>query len=133
MIHTHRTSLRAMYDRTRAEWGGVTVNPQTLEMVLADAEAYAVTVKPAGLTTLRIPADAPLRDFVAAWRDAQSIFAGMSDYIGVFHDAELGTIDFDPTVVVATKAEVDSLNRVHPIVGGAYEFHTGNGYYPSGR
>jgi hypothetical protein len=52
--------------------------------------------------------------------------------LGVFHDDKLGTIEIDPTIIVATTDEVDSVVAYNGATGGAYDYNSGNGYWPSG-
>lgn len=124
-----RTTVAGLYEKARESWGGATVS--RLGFTLPDdTDGYAVTVKPKGMATIRIPDDSPLSVFASAWGRAQEEFFPVADFVGIFHDDTLHSIDFDPVAVVATREEVDRLAEKYPVVGGAYEFASGNGYWP---
>jgi hypothetical protein len=53
----------------------------------------------------------------------------MGTHIGVFHDADKGTIDVDPTVITGSKSAVHSIGAYTHAVGGAYDFKTSNGVW----
>lgn len=116
---------------TNASWGGYTIHWASFRSVAPYCDAYAVTVKEIDEETISIPADADFNIFERACMKACATFN--ASYLGVFHDDVKGTIDFDPVEVVATMAEVDKLALDHNVVGGAYHFATGNGYWPQGR
>jgi hypothetical protein len=116
---------------TSESWGGYTIHWASFRSVAQKCDAYAVTVKDIGEETISIPADADYDIFEHAFMKACANFD--ASYLGIFHDDVKGTIDFDPVVVVATTAEVDQLAIDHNVVGGAYHFATGNGYWPQGR
>lgn len=132
-MKTRPMTLAGAYYVTRVPWGGVTLVRATGEAILAGSELYAVTVKPLSLATIRIPALSDLQTFLAAFAEAWETFKPYGDCLGIFHDADYETIDFDPTTVVKTQAEVDALFCGHPDFGGAYNFATGEAYYPAVR
>jgi hypothetical protein len=123
--------LTDLYDTVTRPWGGATIDMRAGDIVDITGEGYAFSAKPTGVNTLSIPETASFEEFRSAWFEALDMFAGMADYLGIFHNDNKGTIDFDPTIVVKTRAEVDQYAKIFPILDGAYEFHTGNGYYPN--
>ena len=121
--------IRHAYAETRKPWGGTTFQWSSYRTVLDGSDAYAVSVKPEGQHSVAVARDADYATFEAAFMHAATVFGG--SYIGVFRDEDLdGEIHFDPVEVVATTAEVDEIAKTHPVVGGAYHFATGNGYWP---
>ena len=94
-------------------------------------DAYAVSLRPAGMTSVSIPEHATFSEFEHAFTVAL-IRYGVSPYLGIWHDSDAGVIEFDPVDVVGTRAEVDALGAIYPVAGGAYNFATGDGYYPNG-
>ena len=136
-IETRQTNLQEMYELTREPWGGATVDLSHLlspMMIVPGSEAYAVTVKTDEVRSVHIALGGNFTEFCSGLFEAMRRFAGMGKYIGIFHNVTKGVIEFDPVIVVRTKAEVDALPAAqHPDFDGAYEFHTGNGYYPNGR
>ena len=116
------------FDQAQFPWGGATISRSTGEFVPSDYDGYAVTY---GET---ISLD--VRDGFMLFSDA--IDRIIRDYpgipfVGIFHDAVKGTIDINASYVFDTKEEVDEYAETHEIVGGAYHFLTGNGYWPQGR
>jgi hypothetical protein len=120
----------AAYRRTREPWGGATVHTEFSELIPDETDAYAVTVKPPGMATVSIPENSSPAEFTAAFNRALEVF-GSATYLGVFHDSGKHTVEFDPVEIVKTTDEVDEIARTHPVVGGAYHFATGNGYWPA--
>lgn len=137
---THDMVLDMMvtaYAETQKSWGGCTINLNTLEWVPDGIDAYACAVTPSKLGpngfhsgTIEIPESATFAEFEHAVSVAVGEFKGTATYLGIFHDDKKGTIDFDAVEVVATTEEVDALHKIRPVVGGAYNFATGDGYWP---
>ncbi len=121
--------IRNVYEKVQQSWGGSTINQTTGAQVPDGADKYAVTTT----ETISIDQNASYADFKAAYQQSQSQFGSRAPYIGVFHDDVKGTIDFNGTQVVGSKAAVDALyNAGNPVSGGAYHFASGNGYWPQG-
>lgn len=136
-IETRHTNLQELYELTLKPWGGATVDMSSVlspRMVVPGTEAYAVTVKPEDTRSVHIVPDPSFTEFCSGLFKAMERFVLVGDYIGIFNNMAKGVIEFDPVIVVRTKAEVDALHAAqHPDFDRAYEFHTGNGYYPDGR
>jgi len=116
------------YKRVQGPWGGATISADGF-MVPDGADAYAVAISP----TVSVFENSSFPTFVRAF---DAVMADMSDtnYIGVFHDDVKKTIDFNVVAVVDTRAEVDALYAAGvPMPGGAYNFATGDGYWPQGK
>ena len=115
-------------------WGGVTVDAHTGRSVPKNADKYALTVRPPGMDTISVPAGAGKDDFTHAMHKAKEqygpILAREGHHLGVFHDADKGTIDIDPVLVVKKKEDAEAIGAYTHNVGGAYHFKSGNGYWP---
>lgn len=119
--------MRALYDTVRAPWGGFTLDTATGDPV-TPATGYAVAVT----DTLSIAEDASYAQFVSALDQAMAEY-GHLPYVGVFHDDTRHAVEFDGVVIVPDKAGVDALYAAgYPVAGGAYDFATGDGYWPAG-
>jgi hypothetical protein len=117
-----------VYIQTRVPWGGDTITIATGQSYDGPKDAYACATN----NTMSIPEDAEFDVFAEAFETALYRFMGKATYLGIFHDDDKGTIDFDAVEVVNSKEEVDALNVIRPVKGGAYHFLTGNGYWPKG-
>ncbi len=115
----------AFYE-TKKSWGGATIGMLTFDIVPDGIDAYAC----ADGETITIPEGPDYLAFSNAFNQAYHDFCGMTTFLGVFHDDEKHTIEFDAVEIVGTTDEVDALNRTRPVIGGAYNFKTGNGYWP---
>jgi hypothetical protein len=113
--------------RLREPWGGVTLNQQ--RQLVEPTDGYAVTVNPG--RPILLPMWTSTAQLAISWSLAR--MAWPDGMIGIFHDDDRDDIEIDPIVIVATRTEVDRLALDFPAVreGGAYEFATGNGYFPS--
>ena len=129
---TARIAKALAYAETRKSWGGCTIHQVTGEWVAQGIDAYAVSIARTDAETISVPADASYAEFSEAFDKALAQF-GHATYLGIFHDDEKGTVDFDPTEVVPTRADVDALAESYPVTGGAYHFQTGDGYWPNGN
>lgn len=117
------------YGEARRPWGGATVSQATGALAGAGF-AVAVPGERFG-ETITIPGDAAYSRFCVAFDEARVMFT--APWLGVFHDADAGVIEFDPVLVVADEAAVDALFAAgFPVAGGAYDFGSGNGYWPAG-
>lgn len=126
------------YAEVQKSWGGATVNLNTGEFVADGIDAYACAVTPDVLGpngfhagTIEIPESATFAEFEHAVSVAVGEFKGVATYLGIFHDDKKGTIDFDAVEIVSTTDEVDALHKTRPVIGGAYNFATGDGYWPT--
>lgn len=125
--------LDSAYREVRKSWGGVTVSLDTLQSVPDGIDAYAVSLRPAGVPPVTIAEDAGPDVFRHALSVALARFGAHAPYLGIWHDDDNGVIEFDPVDVVSTRAEVDALGAIYPVAGGAYHFATGLGYWPNGK
>ena len=125
------------YEETRKQWGGVTIDPVTGEDYKPPARAsgpYAISVKSPGQPGISIPINASQDQFNSAMDLARQSYArqlgAKSHYLGVFTDNDKGTIDIDPVAIVDTPEQVEAIGAYTKSIGGAYDFATGNGYFP---
>lgn len=129
------TALKAAaFHATRASWGGVTIDPATGTMLDHDANVYALSVKPAGLSSVEVPLDATQTEFNERMDVAAGYFHDAlheeGHYLGVFRDDDNNRIDIDPVVVVDNLHDVETIGAASHAIGGAYNFADGNGYFP---
>lgn len=122
------------FDAAQASWGGATINARTGEFLASDADRYALTVKESGMETVTVPEGASKAKFETAMTEARDKFRPILErrdhYLGVFHDDDLGRIDFDPVTVVDSLDKVETIGAATRAIGGAYNFADGNGYWP---
>jgi hypothetical protein len=124
------------YEESQKDWGGVTIDPRTgadFKPPKQESGPYAISVRNPGQDTISIPSNATREQFDAAMEQAKASYSqlGAKDhYLGVFHDNDKGTIDFDPVLIVNTPAQVEAVGAYTKSIGGAYDFATGNGYFP---
>ena len=122
------------FDAAQESWGGATIDARTGEFLASDADRYALTVKDPGFETVSVPEGASKAEFEAAMTEARDKFRPILErrdhYLGVFHDDDLGRIDFDPVTVVDTLEQVETIGAATRAIGGAYNFADGNGYWP---
>jgi len=117
------------FKRSRASWGGATISVASNQFVPSDATGYVFATGP----TIEIPEDAGYTEFCEAFAKLEANYPD-AEYFGVFHDNRKGTVDFNPVMFVRTRAEVDAAYADGvEMPGGAYELHTGRGYWPEGR
>lgn len=125
---------RDSYAEARKSWGGATIDAHTGKALESDADAYAITVKPNGLSSVSVPENADYREFDNAMNTALKRFGGQlaqqQHYLGVFHDDDEGRIDIDPVVVVHSLQEVEEIGAYTHAIGGAYHFKSGDGFWP---
>lgn len=122
------------YESTREPWGGVTVNAKTGRELNTKANAFALTAREPGTDSVRVHPGARPEEFHAAMDSAKEqfghILARKDHHLGVFHDADTGTIDIDPVMVVRDRKQAEAIGAHTRNVGGAYNFKDGNGYWP---
>lgn len=122
------------YRETREPWGGLTIDSHTGQPLRGDADVYALTVKEPGHSTVSIPANANSEQFAAVMNHARDKFKSLLErshhHLGIFHDADLGRIDFDPTIIVDNPHDVETIGAHTNAIGGAYHFKSGDGYWP---
>jgi len=123
MITTTSLMLTA-FAESKKSWGGITINLHTMEVV-KPTHGFGVSVT----DTIEVSEDIDLGLFETMFNLAAFQFIDCP-YFGVFHDDEKHTIEFNGVEIVETKHEVDLLGQTYPITGGAYNFATGNGYWP---
>jgi hypothetical protein len=115
-------TVNELYRMAQKPWGGATIDLSTGDALPDGMDAYAVAVG----QTVTIPVTASLAEFADAYARADR----SATHLGIFHDADHGVIEFDAVRVVKTTAEVDALYRESAFSGGAYNFATGDGYWP---
>jgi hypothetical protein len=117
------------FKRSQASWGGATIRVFDGQFVASDAIGYVFATGP----TIEIPEDSDWQEFSDAFAKLTVNYPD-AEYFGIFHDNHKGTIDLNPAMFVKTRAEVDAAyNGGVDMPGGAYELHTGDGYWPQGR
>lgn len=120
------------------EWGGITIDAHTgadVGPVLEGADKYSVSVRNPGQESISIPAGSSAEEIGKAMDFARDEFAPQlsaeGGHLGVFHDANKGTIDIDPIQIAHSAREAEALGLAGGrSEGAAYHFGTGNGLYP---
>ena len=122
------------WEAVQEEWGGATIDAHTGEPIEGTPSLYAMSVKPPGMQSVRIPIGSDRASFDAAMDEARARFATQLTYdqfhLGVFRDEDIGGIDIDPVLIVDNIGDVESIGAFTHAVGGAYNFADGNGYWP---
>lgn len=122
------------YKAASTSWGGITFDAHTGKEIPQGAERYAVTTKPANMKTIEIPENASEAQFSKVFAHALNAFSTelnkQNACIGIFHDDDKHTIDLDPSTVVDSIHDVETIGAATRAVGGAYCFKDGNGYWP---
>lgn len=122
------------FEQVQQPWGGATIDAHTGQPIRSDVDAYAMSVKEPGMETVSIPIGSNSEQFASAMNLARSRFQPILEraqhHLGIFRDDDQNRIDFDPTVVVDTPHEVETIGAHTHAIGGAYHFATGNGYFP---
>lgn len=134
-LDQHWPEIKAKtYVKVQDPWGGATIDAHTGQALETDADKYALSVKPKGLSTVSVPETASETEFNAAMDRALSSFRPVLErrgfHLGIFHDDDSNRIDIDPVAVVGSIAEVETLGAYTHAIGGAYHFRTGDGYWP---
>lgn len=122
------------YREAQLPWGGATINPHTGQQIRPDADLYALSVKPRGMTTVSVPETASEAEFGAAMDQAKELFRPALErahfHLGVFHDDDNHRIDIDPVAIVDSLDLVDQVGAYTHAIGGAYHFKSGDGFWP---
>lgn len=138
------------YELAREPWGGATINAHTGTMIgdtandvarkTAEAagqgfgtDRYGITFKKPGQESVSMPTTVSREQFHEHMDRARSEFpqiANRGGHLGVFHDADKGSIDIDPVLVVRSPEMVERVGAATHAIGGAYHFKSGNGYFP---
>ena len=121
------------YRASRASWGGQTIDPATGQPIERD-EGFSVSVRRPGQPHISVPEKADEETFNEAMNRARHEYAeqlgSAQCYLGVFRDDKKKTVDIDPVYIAKDTDEVESIGAYTHAVGGAYDFKTGNGYFP---
>ena len=116
------------------EWGGITVDSHTGELVSGNPNKYALTVRPAGVSSVRIPVGSDQATFDKAMEESRqrfdSVLGNEHYHLGVFRDDAISSIDIDPVMVLDDHDDVESIGAYAHSEGGAYNFADGLGYWP---
>lgn len=122
------------WESVQEEWGGTTIDAHTGKPIVGNPKKYAMTVKPPGEESVRIPIGSDEQTFMDAMEEARKKWRQelryQQHYLGVFRDEDTGTIDFDPVLVVDDLTDVETIGAFTMNIGGAYNFADGNGYWP---
>jgi hypothetical protein len=117
------------YKKCQKSWGGATLFVPTNQFVADGTHGYVFAIGP----SIEIPENADYFEFRGAVAKLEADNPD-AEYFGFFHDNAKRTIDLNPVMFVKTRAEVDAAyNGGVDMPGGAYELHTGDGYWPQGR
>ena len=120
------------HEVSQAPWGGATYSPRTGKPV-SPSKGYAVAARRPGQEQIRLPENASREQLGAAMDQARARYEQLghaSHHLGVFHDDDEHVIDVDPVVITHSKKAAHEIGAATHAVGGAYEFHTGNGTFP---
>jgi hypothetical protein len=122
------------WPKVQESWGGATIDAVTGQPLEDGADRYALTVKPQGMEYVSVPETASQAQFDAAMDEALRRFGSELDkssrYLGVFHDDDSHRIDIDPTLVVDSIDDVETIGAYTRAIGGAYHFASGDGFWP---
>lgn len=134
------------YTQTREPWGGATYNARTGNAVdFHKPDKLALTVREPHEDPISVSPLANRQQFGEAMDKARAQFGSRLGYaghhLGVFHDADAGRIDLDPTVVVGDSSRkgrqdkgVQAAREIMQATnarGGAYHFASGDGFWPN--
>lgn len=134
-LDKHWSKIKAnAYAEATQSWGGATVDAHTGQALPQGVNKWALTIKDKGVNTVSIPEGASRQEFDAAMDTAKERFRPILErqgsHLGIFHDDDLGRIDFDPVLVVDNLSDVHTIGAATRAIGGAYNFADGNGYWP---
>lgn len=132
---------KSAYEATRQPWGGQTINPRTSSPVnFHKPDKFAVTTRAPGQAGLTAPHSMNETQFGSVMDQARKAYRPQLSrggaYLGVFHDADKGTVDIDPVTVVGGASEQAGRLKAQQVAaathstGGAYHFASGNGVWP---
>jgi hypothetical protein len=122
----------------KEEWGGVTIDAHTGEVVDPESDEYAlkyaITAKSPGVETVTVPIGSSDVEVANAMDKAKADFAEVLPYqkfhLGVFRNEDTGNVEIDPVILLDSPMDVESLGLYCNSVGGAYHFKDGLGYWP---
>jgi HK97 family phage portal protein len=124
---------QSAFVETQKSWGGQTIDSHTGEPI-SPKTGWAATGRDPGQSTTSIPENVTAQEFSLAMDSAKAAYgdqlARAGYALGVFHDDDKHVIEIDPTVVLNSTAEVDAVVAYNGATGGAYDFATGDGYWP---
>lgn len=127
-------TVKHAYDQTRQPWGGATYHPSTGKALQGNEDAYAITARDPGKQSIEIDPQSSYQDFHKAMSAARQQFgpelSRADHHLGVFHDADVNKIQFDPAYVTPNHHYVETLGAYTRNVGGAYHFKSGDGFWP---
>ena len=122
------------YHEIQKPWGGVTINSDTGAPFPQGADVYALTARPPGVKPITLPENPSPEEWHAAMDAARQAYGDIlsreGHHLGVFHDDDLKRVDIDPTIIVDNPHDVETIGSYTHNIGGAYNFATGNGYFP---
>lgn len=122
------------HNATREPWGGVTIHSVTGRPLGTRGNSYALSAVPGGSSSVTVHPKASLEEFAGAMGQARDKFGEIlgrqNHHLGVFHDADKGSIDIDPVVVVKNRADVERIGAYARSTGGGYHFKSGLGFWP---
>lgn len=116
------------------QWGGLTYDPRTGKYVAAVKGLEGPYASSAGQTVSLTLKEAKDQARVAAALDEvvranRELLEREGYYVGVFHDAQAGRIDFDVNLLLKTSDEAIAVQTALGRTGGAYDFATGDGVF----
>lgn len=135
--------VRKMYDATREEWGGGTLDTHTGEFVPAGDGApdiYSITNRPTagskGKTPIAIDPAANYATFKKQWLKAVGTWGDRLRWedaaFGVFNNPEAKAghaIELDPVMMLRNEHDTQAVGQVTQAGGGAFHHPTMNGYW----
>ena len=127
--------VQQAWTAAQESWGGMTIDAHTGVPLSGNENLWAVTGKlPFGYRTIEIPETSTEAQFKRAMDRALKEFgpllAASGYHLGIFHDDEKGTIEFDPVIIASSLEDANALGAYTGNIGGAYNFADGNGYFP---
>jgi hypothetical protein len=122
------------YQRVQEPWGGGTWHAPSGQPIESNADLYALSARTPDVPAISVPIGSSPKMFHRAMDMARYHYGPLLErqghHLGVFHDADEGRIDIDPTLVVDNPHDVETIGAHTHAVGGAYHFRTGDGYFP---
>lgn len=123
------------YQSAQAEWGGETIDPVTgknYDPSNTETGSYAVTVRNPNQPTISVPENATQEQFNAAMDRAKEAYGQLEHpdhYLGVFHDNDLGRIDFDPVLIADSAKDAQDIGAYTGSKGGAFTYENFQGEF----
>jgi len=123
-----------LYAKTREPWGGESIDAHSdAKVTPAGEENGGGPFSSAFGETLSIAPGGTRAEFEAALRQFVDANHGHLEregvWLGVFHDVDTGTIDFDVNWLTDTLEDAEALQTHLKRRGGAYDYTSGNGVY----